>query len=103
MHHHLLHSRLFCTHNSNETTGSVLLHGATLIVTLLCVQVYYHLGAYEESLTYALGAGDLFNVNDNSEFVQTIIGEFCSVKRLLTLYSYSLLLWLCSIHVSLSG
>ena len=47
----------------------------------VCSQVYYHLGAYEESLTYALGAEDLFNVNDNSEFVQTIIGEFTLVCK----------------------
>lgn len=36
--------------------------------------MYYHLGAYEDSLTYALGAGDLFDVNGHSEYVETIIG-----------------------------
>ena len=40
-------------------------------------QVYYHLGAFEESLTYALGAGGLFNVNDTSEYVETTIGKSC--------------------------
>ncbi|KAK7090850.1 26S proteasome non-ATPase regulatory subunit 1-like [Littorina saxatilis] len=45
------------------------------LAALVASKVYYHLGAYEESLTYALGAGDLFNVNDNSEFVQTIIAK----------------------------
>lgn len=39
-------------------------------------KVFYHLGAFEESLNYALGAGDLFNVTDDSEYVETIIGEF---------------------------
>lgn len=39
-------------------------------------KVFYHLGAFEESLNYALGAGDLFNVNDNSEYVETIIGNY---------------------------
>ncbi|PVD18462.1 hypothetical protein C0Q70_21011 [Pomacea canaliculata] len=43
------------------------------LAALVASKVYYHLGAYEESLTYALGAEELFNVNDNSEFVQTII------------------------------
>lgn len=45
------------------------------LAALVASKVYYHLGAYEESLTYALGAGDLFDVNDNSEFVQTIISK----------------------------
>ena len=55
----------------------MIVHGFT--TTFHCLQVYYHLGAYEESLTYALGAGDLFNVNDDSEFVQTIICE-CTLQ-----------------------
>ena len=38
-------------------------------------KVYYHLGSFEDSLTYALGAGDLFDVNDKSQYVETIIGE----------------------------
>lgn len=42
---------------------------------LVASKVFYHLGAFEESLNYALGAGDLFNVNDNSEYVETIIGK----------------------------
>lgn len=45
------------------------------LAALVASKVYYHLGAYEESLTYALGAEELFNVNDNSEFVQTIIAK----------------------------
>lgn len=42
---------------------------------LVASKVFYHLGAFEESLNYALGAGNLFNVNDNSEYVETIIGK----------------------------
>lgn len=38
-------------------------------------KVYYHLGAFEDSLMYALGAGELFNVNSHSQYVETIIGE----------------------------
>ena len=38
-------------------------------------QVYYHLGAFEDSLTYALGAGSLFDVNSTSEYVETTIGD----------------------------
>ncbi|XP_034263862.1 26S proteasome non-ATPase regulatory subunit 1 [Pantherophis guttatus] len=42
---------------------------------LVASKVFYHLGAFEESLNYALGAGNLFNVNDNSEYVETIIAK----------------------------
>merc|ERR1719210_1613129 len=45
------------------------------LAALLASKVYYHLGAFEESLTYALGAGDLFNVNDSSEYVETTISK----------------------------
>ena len=38
--------------------------------------MYYHLGAFEDSLTYALGADSLFDVNGVSEYVETIIGMF---------------------------
>ncbi|MBN3285383.1 PSMD1 ATPase, partial [Polyodon spathula] len=34
--------------------------------TLVASKVFYHLGAFEEALNYALGAGDLFNVSDDS-------------------------------------
>lgn len=42
---------------------------------LVASKVYYHLGAFEDSLTYALGAGSLFEVNDTSEYVETIIAK----------------------------
>ena len=41
----------------------------------LPLQVFYHLGSYEDALTYALFAGDLFNVAEKSEYVDTMIGE----------------------------
>ena len=37
------------------------------------VQVYYHLGEFEESLTFALGAGKLFDTTSKNEYVETII------------------------------
>lgn len=46
---------------------------------LVASKVFYHLGAFEESLNYALGAGELFNVTDESEYVETIIGEWTDV------------------------
>lgn len=44
------------------------------LAALVASKVYYHLGSFEDSLTYALGAGDLFDVNSHSEYVETIIG-----------------------------
>ncbi|CAI6009641.1 unnamed protein product, partial [Closterium sp. NIES-65] len=38
------------------------------------VQVFYYLGELTDSLTYALGAGSLFDVSEDSEYVQTLIG-----------------------------
>jgi len=43
--------------------------------SLIASKVYYHLGAFEDSVMYALGAGDLFNVNGHSEYVETIIAK----------------------------
>lgn len=51
---------------------------------LVNCQVYYHLGAFEDSVTYALGAGTLFNVNATTEYVETIVGEFADVIFLRT-------------------
>ena len=53
----------------------VVLYVHTCTFTVPHFQVYYHLGAYDDSLTYALGAGDLFDVNGHSEYVETIIGK----------------------------
>jgi hypothetical protein len=36
--------------------------------------VFYHLGELDSALTYALGAGGLFDVNDRSPYVQTLVG-----------------------------
>ncbi|UYV60263.1 PSMD1 [Cordylochernes scorpioides] len=45
------------------------------LAALVASKVYYHLGSFEDSLTYALGAGELFNVSQSSEYVDTIIGK----------------------------
>ncbi len=39
------------------------------------LQVFYYLGELDSALSYALGAGTLFDVNEQSEYVQTLIGE----------------------------
>jgi 26S proteasome regulatory subunit N2 len=37
--------------------------------------VYYHLQEYDESMTFALGAGDLFKLDHEGEFEETIISK----------------------------
>jgi len=41
--------------------------------------VFYHLGELDDALTYALGAGALFDTSEQSEYVQTIL---CTDPRL---------------------
>lgn len=43
------------------------------LAALVASKVYYHLGSFEDSLTYALGAGELFDVNARSEYVETTL------------------------------
>ncbi|CAD7084957.1 unnamed protein product [Hermetia illucens] len=42
---------------------------------IVASKVFYHLGSFEDALTYALGAGDLFNVNSRDEYTETIIAK----------------------------
>lgn len=43
------------------------------LAALVASKVYYHLGAFEDSMMYALGAGNLFDISGKSEFIDTII------------------------------
>ncbi|XP_047130799.1 26S proteasome non-ATPase regulatory subunit 1 isoform X1 [Hydra vulgaris] len=43
--------------------------------SLVASKVYYHLGSFEDSVMYALGAENLFNVNSHSEYVETTIAK----------------------------
>lgn len=45
------------------------------LAALVASKVYYHLGSFEDSLTYALGAGNLFDVNSRTEYVDTTIAK----------------------------
>ncbi|KAK5645712.1 hypothetical protein RI129_004176 [Pyrocoelia pectoralis] len=45
------------------------------LAALVASKVYYHLGSFEDSLTYALGAGDLFDVNSRTEYVETTLAK----------------------------
>jgi len=57
-------------------------------LTFCYVKVYYHLGAFDESVTYALGAESLFDVNTTSEYVETIVGKLHEFTSKLHLHSY---------------
>lgn len=37
-------------------------------------QVFYYLGELNDSLSYALGAGSLFDVSEDSDYVHTLLG-----------------------------
>ena len=37
--------------------------------------MFYHLGELDQALTYALGAGTLFDITEQTEYVQTILCE----------------------------
>lgn len=50
------------------------------LAALVASKVYYHLGAYKEALHLALGAGQHFDVEAKSEYVENIIcNSFLSV------------------------
>ncbi|KAI7851623.1 armadillo-type protein [Circinella umbellata] len=45
------------------------------LAALVASKVYYHLGELDESLTFALGAGQSFDLTEKSEYVETIISK----------------------------
>eukprot|EP00124_Ichthyophonus_hoferi_P002517 Ihof_evm11s174 gene=Ihof_evmTU11s174 len=45
------------------------------LAALIVSKVYYHLGEFDDSLTYALGAGSLFQLNTKSQYVEKIISK----------------------------
>lgn len=40
------------------------------------MQVFYFLGELNDSLSYALGAGTLFDVSEDSDYVRSLLGKF---------------------------
>ncbi|OBT72998.1 26S proteasome regulatory subunit N2 [Pseudogymnoascus sp. 05NY08] len=45
------------------------------LAALVLAKVYYHLQEYNESMAFALGAGDLFKLDNGGEFEETIISK----------------------------
>lgn len=48
------------------------------LAALVASKVYYHLGSLDNALQYALGADKLFDLDENTEYVETILGRTCS-------------------------
>ncbi|GER50067.1 26S proteasome non-ATPase regulatory subunit [Striga asiatica] len=57
---------------------------STYTYSVFCHQVFYYLGELSDSLTYALGAGSLFDISEDSDYVHTLlakaIDEYASLK-----------------------
>lgn len=55
------------------------------LAALLVSKVFYYLGELNDSLSYALGAGSLFDVSEDSDYVNTLlakaIDEYASLKN----------------------
>ncbi|ORX82985.1 26S proteasome regulatory complex, non-ATPase subcomplex, Rpn2/Psmd1 subunit, partial [Anaeromyces robustus] len=45
------------------------------LAALVASKVYYHLGEFDESMSFALGAGDLFDSSLSNEYVETIVAK----------------------------
>ncbi|KAG0222249.1 armadillo-type protein [Mortierella sp. GBAus27b] len=45
------------------------------LAALVASKVYYHLGEFDDSLNFALGAGNLFDLSVKSEYVDTIVSK----------------------------
>jgi len=45
------------------------------LAALLASKVYYNLGDYDSSVKYSLSAGSSFNIDEKSEFVETIVSK----------------------------
>ena len=45
------------------------------LAAVVASKVFYHLEELDDALKYALGAGDLFDVSDKSEYVETLVAK----------------------------
>lgn len=72
----------------SESLSESLTFPARPLACLVASKIYYHLGNLDEALSFALGAGKLFDVGQNelengnnseAEYIETIIGEFLNL------------------------
>lgn len=54
------------------------------LAALVASKVFFHLGEEDEALTFALGAGKLFDVDKKDEYTDTVICEHGSVEITVT-------------------
>lgn len=45
------------------------------LAALLASKIYYHLGSFDDCLAYAISANNLFDINQRSEYVDTILSK----------------------------
>lgn len=66
-------------------------------ILLSNLQVFYYLGELNDSLSYALGAGSLFDVSEDSDYVHTLLGMIWinSIVKCELLYDNSWVLKAC--------
>lgn len=64
----------------------VILILAVLVIFCFFPQVFYHLGEHNVSLSYALGAGPLFDVAEDSDYVHTVLGMNFSCGHIVLIY-----------------
>jgi len=43
------------------------------LAALVASKVFFHIGAFEQAMQYALQAGSLFDINDNSQYTRTLV------------------------------
>jgi len=46
------------------------------LAALVASKVYFHLGEFDEALSFALGSAELFDVDSKDEYVDTVVCEF---------------------------
>lgn len=46
----------------------------------ILLQVFYHLDDLDDALTYALGAGKMFDVNESNDYSRTILGTWLTMS-----------------------
>ncbi|KAK6460355.1 armadillo-type protein [Scheffersomyces coipomensis] len=58
------------------------------LAALIISKVYYNLGDFEASVKYSLNAGDEFNIDEHSQYIETIISQCISLYNTLAQKKY---------------
>lgn len=59
-----------------------------LLAALVVSKVYYNLGDFEESVKYSLAAGDEFNVDEQSQYIETIVSQCINLYTMISQRKY---------------